>query len=265
MLVVVRVLVSICDVRRPLAARTQLRERCHRGRHHRRRPMCRWHGQGLHEWCGCVCVVGHLNLLGKSRHAPARVNATRRRTERNRIEVCRCPRWQLREDAECIPRHTVDVLVPARTVRMRRAERRGCRRQRRPPNGRVATPSAATHPTAATASTRRDARPLCERVHGEVDALRRLLLLRKHRSRDHGGCCRRRRHRRGFRGPAPLVPQNLDEVVEAHAHNVRELARSLVLGDGEVDRTLRGGGSRVQPDAREIVRARGGDLERVCP
>ena len=207
--VVVRVLVSICDVRRPLGARTQLRERCHRGRHHRRRPMCRWHGQGLYVWSVVVWWVGHLNLLGESRHAPVRVNATRRRTERNRVEVCRRPRWQLREDAQCIPRHTLDVLVPARTVWMREADRRRCRRQRRPPHGRVATPSAATQPTAATASTRCDARRLCERVHGEVDALRRLLLLRKHRSRDHGGRCRRRRRRRGFRGPTPLVPQNL--------------------------------------------------------
>ena len=208
-LVVVRLVVSICDVRRPLAARTQLRERCHRGRHHRRRPTCRWHGQGRRERSEAVCLVGHLNLLGERRHAPVRVNATRRRTERNRVEVCRCPRWQLREDAECIPRHTLDVLVRARTVRMREAERRGCRRQRRTPHGRVTPPSAATHPTAATASTRSGARRLCERVHGEVDALRWLLLLRKHRSRDHGGRCRRRRRRRGFRGPTPLVPQNL--------------------------------------------------------
>ena len=207
--VVVRVVVCICDVRRPLGARTQLRERCHRGRHHRRRPMCRWHGQGRRERSEAVSLLGHLNLLGESRHAPARVNATRRRTERNRVEVCRRPRWQLREDAQCIPRQPVDVVVAARTVRMREAERRGCRRQRRTPHGRVTTPSAATQPTAATASTRRDARPLCERVHGEVDALRRLLLLRKHRSRDHGGRCRRRRRRRGFRGPTPLVPQNL--------------------------------------------------------
>lgn len=209
MLVVVRVLVSICDVRRPLGARTQLRERCHRGRHHRRRPMCHWHGKGLHVWCVVVWWVGHLNLLGKGRHAPVRVNATRRRTERNRIEVCRRPRWQLREDAECIPRQILDVVTPYRTVRMREADRRRCRRQRRPPHGRVPTPSTATQPTAATATTRRDAKPLNERVHGEVHALRRLLLLRKHRSRDHGGCCRRRRHRRGFRGAAPLVPQNL--------------------------------------------------------